>query len=324
MDGLPRDGGPARSRTTAAAATAAGPGLGPMGFGGPGGPFGGRGPRARRGDVRAALLTLLAEEPRNGYQLMQEIERRSEGVWRPSPGSVYPALQQLEDEGLVRAEETDGRKLLPPHRRRPRGRRRGRRRGRAVGRGQRVGRLRRLGAVQRRAPGRHGDLPDRPGRHRRADSPRPARCSPTRAARSTASSPRKRSAPGGGMTGRWPPAPHAQRAGSSTAPFGSSQLGEHGAVVGARDRVDGDRADAARSSASTWSIVTGGGSRRPAATSPAGRRRPRGGVLVAAVEQAPQLGVVERGVEVAGQDPQRGCPGSRAGPRAGRRATPAT
>jgi DNA-binding PadR family transcriptional regulator len=84
---------------------------GPMGFGGPGGPFG-RGPRARRGDVRAALLSLLAEEPRNGYQLMQEIERRSEGVWRPSPGSVYPALQQLEDEGLVRADETDGRKLF--------------------------------------------------------------------------------------------------------------------------------------------------------------------------------------------------------------------
>src|SRR5215208_2879278 len=81
---------------------------GPMGFGG--GPFGGRGPRARRGDVRQALLTLLAEEPRNGYQLMQEIERRSEGVWRPSPGSVYPALQQLEDEGLVRAEESDGSK----------------------------------------------------------------------------------------------------------------------------------------------------------------------------------------------------------------------
>src|SRR5215212_2194755 len=61
-----------------------------------------RGSRARRGDVRAALLALLAEEPRNGYQLMQEIEQRSDGVWRPSPGSVYPALQQLEDEGLVR------------------------------------------------------------------------------------------------------------------------------------------------------------------------------------------------------------------------------
>ena len=75
---------------------------------GPWGPGGGRGPRARRGDVRAALLVLLAEEPRNGYGLMQEIESRSEGVWRPSPGSVYPALQQLEDEGLIRAEERDG------------------------------------------------------------------------------------------------------------------------------------------------------------------------------------------------------------------------
>ena len=52
---------------------------------------------------------LLAEEPRNGYQLMQEIEQRSDGVWRPSPGSVYPALQQLEDEGLVRV-EGEGRK----------------------------------------------------------------------------------------------------------------------------------------------------------------------------------------------------------------------
>jgi DNA-binding PadR family transcriptional regulator len=84
---------------------------GPFGFGGPGGPFA-RGQRARRGDVRAALLTLLAEEPRNGYQLMQEIERRSEGVWRPSPGSVYPVLQLLTDEGLVRAEETDGRRVF--------------------------------------------------------------------------------------------------------------------------------------------------------------------------------------------------------------------
>src|SRR5215210_7378648 len=80
----------------------------------PGGQFPGfgppRGPRARRGDVRAALLVLLAEEPRNGYQLMQEIEQRSEGVWRPSPGSVYPALQQLEDEGLVGVEQGQGRK----------------------------------------------------------------------------------------------------------------------------------------------------------------------------------------------------------------------
>ncbi|WP_214110372.1 PadR family transcriptional regulator [Acrocarpospora catenulata] len=65
-------------------------------------------PRVRRGDVRLALLRLLAEEPRNGYQMIEEIARRSSGIWRPSPGSVYPALQQLEDEGLVRAEETGG------------------------------------------------------------------------------------------------------------------------------------------------------------------------------------------------------------------------
>jgi DNA-binding PadR family transcriptional regulator len=83
---------------------------GPFGFGS--GPGFGRGQRARRGDVRAALLVLLDEEPRNGYQLMQEIERRSDGVWRPSPGSVYPALQQLEDEGLVRSDEGEGRKLF--------------------------------------------------------------------------------------------------------------------------------------------------------------------------------------------------------------------
>ncbi len=65
----------------------------------------GYGPRRRgrrpRGDVRAAVLLLLEEESRNGYQLMQEIEERSGGAWRPSPGSTYPALAQLEDEGLV-------------------------------------------------------------------------------------------------------------------------------------------------------------------------------------------------------------------------------
>ena len=72
--------------------------------GGPFGPprFGGRGPRVRRGDVRAAILDLLGEgQPWNGYQLIQEIGARTQGVWRPSAGSVYPALQQLEDEGLI-------------------------------------------------------------------------------------------------------------------------------------------------------------------------------------------------------------------------------
>jgi len=82
--------------------------FGPM----PGPPFGaGRG-RRRRGDVRMALLRLLADEPRNGYQLMQAIEERSGGRWRPSPGSVYPALSQLEDEGLICATERDGAKLF--------------------------------------------------------------------------------------------------------------------------------------------------------------------------------------------------------------------
>jgi DNA-binding PadR family transcriptional regulator len=85
-----------------------GPGpFGPGGFG-----PGGRGKRARRGDVRAAVLLLLDEEPRNGYQLMQELEERSGGVWRPSPGSIYPALSQLEDEGLVRSDETAGRRAF--------------------------------------------------------------------------------------------------------------------------------------------------------------------------------------------------------------------
>ncbi|TMR13584.1 helix-turn-helix transcriptional regulator, partial [Nonomuraea turkmeniaca] len=65
-------------------------------------------PRVRRGDVRAALLALLLEGPQNGYQMIQDIQERSRGVWRPSPGSVYPALQQLEDEGLVTASESGG------------------------------------------------------------------------------------------------------------------------------------------------------------------------------------------------------------------------
>src|SRR6266550_6582132 len=87
-------------------------GGGPFEFGMRGGPFGpprfgGRGPRVRRGDVRAAILDLLAEgQPWNGYQIIQEIGARTEGVWRPSAGSVYPALQQLEDEALIKAEAT--------------------------------------------------------------------------------------------------------------------------------------------------------------------------------------------------------------------------
>ena len=73
-------------------------GSGP-GFGHRGGPH--RRGRRSRGDVRAAILLLLDEGPNNGYGLMQEVEQRSSGAWRPSPGSIYPALAQLEDEGLI-------------------------------------------------------------------------------------------------------------------------------------------------------------------------------------------------------------------------------
>ncbi|MBS2961668.1 helix-turn-helix transcriptional regulator [Actinocrinis puniceicyclus] len=94
---------------------------GPFGFGGPefwdGPGFGPRGHRrgrgrAGRGDVRAAIVALLAEEPRNGYQIIQEIEQRTDGAWRASSGSVYPALAQLEDEGLIEQAGEGGRKLF--------------------------------------------------------------------------------------------------------------------------------------------------------------------------------------------------------------------
>ena len=68
------------------------------------------GSRMGRGDVRAAVLALLAEEPMHGYQIIHEIEERSGGSWKPSAGSVYPTLQLLADEGLVEATESNGRK----------------------------------------------------------------------------------------------------------------------------------------------------------------------------------------------------------------------
>lgn len=71
-----------------------------------------RGPRVRRGDVRAAILDVLATEPMNGYQLISQITERTQGAWKPSPGSVYPTLSQLEDEGLVEADEERGRRVL--------------------------------------------------------------------------------------------------------------------------------------------------------------------------------------------------------------------
>ena len=70
--------------------------------------FLGAGPRASRGDIRSAILALLNEGPMHGYQIMRELAERTGGVWRPSPGSVYPTLQQLQDEGLVREIESEG------------------------------------------------------------------------------------------------------------------------------------------------------------------------------------------------------------------------
>ena len=103
-----------------------GPGFGRdfAGFGGPGFGFGpgtrggrrGPGPRGggrgKRGDVRAAILKLLTDRPMHGYEMIQEIAERSNDLWKPSPGSVYPTLQLLEDEGLIVAAHSEGSKKL--------------------------------------------------------------------------------------------------------------------------------------------------------------------------------------------------------------------
>ena len=96
MDDHMRRGGPPRGR-------------GRWLEGGPGGPRWGR---MRRGDIRTAVLAILAEEPGHGYEVMQRLEEKSGGAWRPSPGSVYPMLQLLEDEGLVRSTERDGKRVF--------------------------------------------------------------------------------------------------------------------------------------------------------------------------------------------------------------------
>lgn len=88
------------------------PGFGP-------GPWGGRGPwgpprgrRRDRGDVRAAILLLLAERPRHGYEIITELTDRSEGRWTPSPGSVYPVLKRLSRDGIVTATPQDGKAVF--------------------------------------------------------------------------------------------------------------------------------------------------------------------------------------------------------------------
>ncbi|MEW2140523.1 PadR family transcriptional regulator [Streptomyces sp. NPDC005409] len=88
-----------------------GPPFGQGPFGGRGGRGGPRG-RARRGDVRASILALLTDRPMHGYEMIQEIGERSGGAWKPSPGSVYPTLQLLEDEGLITNESEGGKKLF--------------------------------------------------------------------------------------------------------------------------------------------------------------------------------------------------------------------
>jgi DNA-binding PadR family transcriptional regulator len=94
-----------------------GMGRGMRGMEGPGGWAAGPGPgpgwgggrrRMRRGGIRRAVLAALRDGPAHGYEVMRSLEERSGGIWRPSPGSVYPTLQMLEDEGLVRSETREG------------------------------------------------------------------------------------------------------------------------------------------------------------------------------------------------------------------------
>jgi DNA-binding PadR family transcriptional regulator len=80
-------------------------------YGGGFGPSWSRGRKARRGDIRTAVLTVLEENPSHGYEVIQRLSERSGGRWRPSAGSVYPTLQLLEDEGLVTGEERDGKRV---------------------------------------------------------------------------------------------------------------------------------------------------------------------------------------------------------------------
>ncbi len=122
----PREGAPPRGGSWSGGPWGSGPppwlqgliGLAQSGRG-PGAAFGeafgggpAKPPRARRGDVRSAILDVLAVEPMNGYQIIQQIAERSGGAWKPSPGSVYPTIQQLEDEGMVEGTAGEGRRLL--------------------------------------------------------------------------------------------------------------------------------------------------------------------------------------------------------------------
>ncbi|MEU6235099.1 PadR family transcriptional regulator [Kitasatospora sp. NPDC047058] len=121
FEGVPGEGFEGRGAFGAFGPPPFGPGRPPGGPFGPGfrghggrghGPRGRRGGRARRGDVRASLLALLRERPMHGYEMIAEITERTNGAWRPSPGSIYPNLQLLEEEGLITAEEVGGKRLV--------------------------------------------------------------------------------------------------------------------------------------------------------------------------------------------------------------------
>lgn len=112
-DGAPRGRGRGPGRGHRHGIGFDGSGFDDAGVGGPGRHGRGRrgpGGRRARGDVRAAILLLLAEQDRHGYELIQEIAERSAGTWTPSPGSIYPTLQALEDEGLLTVEKVEGRR----------------------------------------------------------------------------------------------------------------------------------------------------------------------------------------------------------------------
>ncbi len=67
--------------------------------------------KAGRGDIQAMILDVLQSKPMHGYEIIRYLEDRSQGVWRPSPGSIYPTLQMLVDQGLIEAEEDKGKKI---------------------------------------------------------------------------------------------------------------------------------------------------------------------------------------------------------------------
>src|SRR5689334_18807619 len=85
-----------------------------FGFGQRGGEFTGgwsKEPRARRGDIKYFILEVLQEKPSHGYEIIRTLEDRNSGMYKPSPGSVYPTLQMLEEGGFLTSEAIEGKKV---------------------------------------------------------------------------------------------------------------------------------------------------------------------------------------------------------------------